>query len=376
MKLLHIADLHAGKTLGKVSRNPDLVYALDQVVDFARENEPDLVLVAGDVFDKANPDNESKEIIFDFFLRLRDLKREVVVIAGNHDSYDFMKSISGLSRLANVHIYDRPHPQKGVFVKGELGVACLPYPSERVITSADEDAKKSYADKVSSFIRHLADSISCSRYRVLLAHLFVAGAVYTRTEKEATITMHYAVPPTALLEEFNYVALGHVHKYQRIEDAPTYAYYTGSMYQLDFSEEGQDKFFNFIHLGEGTPKVEAVKLSIKNPLKVIRLRQDEILSTLDHIKEEDGYLKVVVEVKDRTTLPQTIDKLRTTLGDKLLRLEQLWSDLEDRDSRKSLKGLDPVGIYREYFKRAHGSDLPEELEKKFVELLHEVQNKL
>ncbi len=373
MKLLHIADLHAGKTLGKVSRNPDLLYALDQVVDFARENDPDLILVAGDVFDKANPDNESKELIFDFFLHLRDLKREVVVIAGNHDSYDFMKSISGLSKLANVHIYDRPHPQRGVFVKEDLAVACLPYPSERVITSAEEDAKRSYADKVSSFIRHLADSISGSRYRVLLAHLFVAGAVYTRTEKEATITMHYAIPPTALLEEFNYVALGHVHKHQRIEDAPTYAYYTGSMYQLDFSEEGQDKFFNFVRLGEGTPKIEPVKLSLKNPLRVVRADQGEIIKMLDDLKGQEGYLKVVIEVKDRVTLPQTIETIRNTLGEKLLRLEQVWEDMEKRDVRREISGLDPIRIYREYFKRAYNSEPPEELEKKFIEILQEVQ---
>jgi len=90
------------------------------VISFCREGSVDLLLVAGDVFDKANPDNESKELIFEFFLKLRELKVEVVVIAGNHDSYDFMKSIKGLSRLANVHIYDRPDRENCVYRFGDL----------------------------------------------------------------------------------------------------------------------------------------------------------------------------------------------------------------------------------------------------------------
>ncbi len=368
MRLLHIADLHAGKTLGKVSRNPDLQYSLEQVVSFVKENKIDLVLIAGDVFDKANPDNESKELIFNFFLSLKDLASEVVVISGNHDSYDFMKSISGLSRLANVHIYDRPSKERYLFQMKDLKVACLPYPSERVITSADEDSKKSYAQIVGKFIKFLAHSVKDAKHKVLLAHLFVAGSKYTRTEKEATITQHYAVNPADLTEVFDYVALGHVHRHQRIEQAPTQAYYTGTLYQLDFSEAGDDKFFNLITFEEGPPKIEPVKLSLKNPLKVFDLKQSEVLRELPRMEAEPGYIKVVIRIEDRTTVPITLEKLRTALGEKLLRIEQITPDTPTSEGYE-VKSMSPLELYREYYQLSYSKELPKEIEERFLELL-------
>ena len=373
MRLLHIADLHAGKTLGRISRNPDLAYALDQVIQFAKENSPDLVLVAGDVFDKANPDNESKELIFDFFLRLKDLNLEVVVISGNHDSYDFMRSIKRLSKLASVHIYDRPSREDCVYRMGDLEVACLPYPSERVITSASEDSKKSYAELVARFIAYLADRVKGARYRVLLTHLFVAGSRYTRTEREATVTQHYAVLPAGLSPVFDYVALGHVHRHQRVEGAPTYAYYTGSLYQLDFSEAGDDKFFNLVLLEEGTPKVESVKLDLKNPLKVFDLGQSEVIRRLEDLKSEAGYLKLFVRVEDRSGLPLILDSLREELGERLVKIELVADQQRPvADPGLSTK-LDPLKLYREYYRSAYGEDLPSALEGRFLELLEKAE---
>lgn len=376
MKLLHIADLHAGKTLGKVSRNPDLEYALSQVVEYAKEDGTEVLLVAGDVFDKANPDNESKELIFDFFLRLKNIGTEVVVIAGNHDSYDFMKSIKGLTKLANVHIYDRPSKEHFLYSVGELKVACLPYPSERVITGADEDSKKSYAELVGKFIRFLAESVKDARFKVLLAHLFIAGSTYTKTEREATITHHYAVQPASLSDIFDYVALGHVHKHQRIEKAPTYAYYTGSLYQLDFSEAGDKKFFNRILFEDVQPRIEVVELSLKNPLSVFSIEQSKIMGELDKMKSTPGYLKVVIKVEDKTKMPPLIEKLREELGEKLIKIEQVEDSDKGKPGSPHPGTLDPLKLYREYYQSAYGKELPEEIEKKFLELLREAEGSI
>ena len=376
MRLLHIADLHAGKTLGKVSRNPDLHYALEQIAHFCRENSPDLLLIAGDLFDKANPDNESKELVFnELFLKMRDLGIEVVVIAGNHDSYDFMRSISGLSLLANVHIFDRPSKERFLYRKGDLAVACLPYPSERVITSAEEDSKSTYAQLVSKFISFLAESVKGAKHKVLLAHLFIAGSRYTRTEKEATITQHYAVHPAALTDVFDYVALGHVHRYQRIENAPTYAYYTGTPYQLDFSETGEEKFFNFIIFEGNVPRVERIKFDLKNPLKVFDLKQSEIYRKLPELKGESGYLKIFLRVEDRSNFSLTVDRLREELGDRLLKIEQISNEMRKSELPSTAK-LDPIELYREYYRTSYGRDIPSGLEKKFLELLKRAEEDL
>ncbi len=372
MRAVHIADLHAGKTLGKVGRNPDLEYALAQVLDCVKENKVELVLIAGDVFDKANPDNESKELIFEFFLRLKDLRCEVVVISGNHDSYDFMKSIRGLSRLAGVHIYDRPSKDRFVYTYKDVKIACLPYPSERVLTSAGEDSKKTYAQLVSRFIGFLAREVKDARFKVLLAHLFIAGSRYTNTEREATITQHYAVNPSDLTEMFDYVALGHIHRYQKIERAPTTAYYTGSMYQLDFSEAKQDKFFNMIIFEKPVPKIEKIRLSLKNPLRIVHLKQDEIRAELDSLKKLEGYLKAVVHINDRINAPSDMELLRNALGDKLIKVELLTPGTREHISPQ-VKSMDPLELYREYYKLSYEKEMPQGVEEIFLKLLKKAQ---
>ncbi len=368
MRILHIADLHAGKTLGRVSRNPDLAYALEQVVSFARENSPDLVLIAGDVFDKANPDNESKEMIFDLFLRFRELKTDVVVISGNHDSYDFMRSIRGLSKLANVHIFDRPNKENCIFELGDLGIACLPYPSERVLTPAGEEAKKTYSELVGMFLRFLAEKVKNFKFKILLAHIFIAGSKFTRTEKEATVTEYFAVHPSSVSHTFDYVALGHVHRYQEVKGVPTRAFYTGTLYQLDFSEAGEEKAFNFLLLEDGSVKVEKVPLSLKNPLFVERIKQSEVLKRIGELKSRKGYVKLVVEVENRLTLPDLLDRLREEMGERLIRIEQV-SEGEYTAKKEEIPDFNPLEIYREYYRNTHGSELPEDLERAFVELL-------
>ncbi len=372
MKLLHIADLHAGKTLGRVNRNPDLYYALRQILDFCRDNKPDLILIAGDIFDKANPDSESKEIVFDFFLEAKSYKAEIVLIAGNHDSYDFLKSIKKLSRLAGVHIYDRPDKDNFLFMKGDLAIACLPYPSERVLTSAEEKSKIQYAEKVSRFLNYMADRVKEKRKKVLLTHLFIAGSRYTSTEREASLTQHYAVFPSSLPAVFDYVALGHVHRYQRVEASPTYAFYTGTLYQLDFSEAGEDKFFNFVRLEEGPPCVEAVKLDIKNPLNLFKLSQSEVLRRLGELKNTPGYLKLIIKVEERETLPFTMDRLREHLGERLVKVEQIEHRSYETKNLEFEK-LTPLDLYREYHLLSYGKELPAEVEKTFTKLLEKAE---
>ncbi len=372
MRLLHIADLHAGKTLAKVSRNPDLSYALEQVLGCVKENKVEVVLIAGDVFDKANPDNESKELLFDFFLRLKELNSEVVLISGNHDSYDFMKSIKGISRLAGVHIYDRPSKESFLYSRGDLKVVCLPYPSERVLTSADEESKKSYAQLVNQFIKFLSHNVGNARYKILLAHLFVAGSKYTNTEKEATITQHYAINPSSLPENFDYIALGHVHRYQRIEQAPTQAYYTGTPYQLDFAEADSKKFFNLLLLEKDRVRVEPIQLSLKNPLKVFSFSQEELSRILPEMEKHRGYIKAVVHIKDTTKAFAVMEKLRASLGDKLIKVEQISPGKQDTFVTEG-KDLSPLSLYKEYYELSHGEKLPQEVEETFLELLRKVQ---
>lgn len=374
MKLVHISDLHAGKTLGNVSRNEDLLYALDQVINFSEENNVDTVLVAGDVFDKANPDNQSKQLIFEeFFLRLNALNINTVVIAGNHDSYDFFKSIKELSKLARVHIFDRPDPDNFTLELNEVTIVALPYPSERVITEASEKANISYAEKVKKFINYMDKKTDNKKIKILLAHLMISGAVCTHTEREVHISDYYAVPPSAIPSSFTYVALGHVHKHQRLNKVSVPAYYSGTLYQIDFSEAGQDKYFNFLEIDrEGIKHQETVKVDVKYPLISVEIDQDDIYKKLPELKRFNGYIKLVINVKDKRNIPYMVDRVKEEIGEKLPRGVELKSEYDfKKEHTLENINLTPLGLYKEYYKKEYGEEMSKDIERAFVSLLEE-----
>ncbi|NPB06190.1 MAG: exonuclease subunit SbcD [Aquificae bacterium] len=371
MRVVHLADLHAGKTLGNLPRHEDLRYALEQVVRLVKDARAELVLVAGDVFDKPNPDNESKEIVFDFFLQLKDLSVPAVVVAGNHDSPEFMRSVRKLLRTVGVFVFPKPDPQEPVLRLNELAVAVLPYPSERIITKAEEGARSSYAVAVQKYVRYLAKQTEDAPLRVLLAHLFVAGAKYTRTEREATITDFYAVPPD-FPESFQFVALGHVHRHQRVNASPAPAYYAGSLFQLDFSESGQKKFVNLVELSPDAPaRVEPVELSLKRPLYFFELEDKDALRRVSELKKLNGLIKLRVFTDDRERSLAVAEQLRRFLGEKLVKLElELRKKEEVKESPVERLGVRE--LYEEFHRRRYGKKPSEELVRAFDELVSQV----
>ena len=379
MRLLHISDLHAGKTLGRVSRNPDLKYALDQVEAICKEEKIHLLLIAGDIFDKANPDHESQDIILDFITRMHEHNVHIIMIAGNHDSYDFIKNYKHLGRLTNLHVFDRPsqHLDKNVFEFENLKIACLPYPSERILTRTSEESHRSYAEKVQDYIRALAQRVESAQYSILLAHLMVESALIAGTERASSVSSMYAVRPDALPATFHYVALGHVHRHQRIDRCPTKAYYSGSLYQLDFSERGMDKFVNLITLDKGFVDVKPIKLSLLNELSQYdikdKLDYEKFLSIADSIK---GYVKLVLYV-DPSDLSFNLkkQKLQEILGDRLLRLEVIPKDEPQADEKDYTHvEKDMLNMYMDYYRKTYGGEPSEDLRKEIEDVLREIED--
>lgn len=379
MRLLHISDLHAGKRLyDKVSRNEDLVYALDQVERICKENKVEILLVAGDLFDKKNPDNHSEEIIMDFLTKVSSAGLHVVLIAGNHDSYDNVKKYKYLRRLGNIHVFDRPHPdvKHNVFEYGELKVACLPYPDERVITHSYEDTYRSYAEKVATYMKALAKEVSSARYRVLLAHLMLDWADVSGSEYNASPA--YMVKAESVPEEFTYVALGHVHKHQRVERAVPKTYYSGSLYQIDFSEEGLDKFVNLVVLEDGLAKVEPIRLDLKRNLVKVELRADgNVERELERLSSrKDLLIKVVFYMKMSDPRHHMLkERVQRALGEQLVRLDvELLQERQSVSLESMRSGLDIVELYKEYCRTQRGGEPPKELVSLFADLVERARH--
>ncbi len=377
MRVLHISDLHAGKNLGRLSRNEDLQYALDQVLHICKDENVQMLLLAGDIYDKPYPDSESYNLILEFLTKATQVVDHIVLISGNHDSYDLIKSYRNLKRLSNIHVYDRPckNPKDCVLKVDELTVACLPYPSERLLTHLSEEVYRSYTEKVSRYLERLSMDMESSKYNILLSHIMVESARVSGSEKQSTIGEFYAIKPEHIPNTFDYVALGHIHKHQRVEKASTKVYYSGSLYQIDFSEKGMDKYVNLVILGDDV-KIKPIKLSLKRQLHEIRIEEkDNFYEKLKEVEKMSGLFKVILDmdIKD-TSLNIKRSELEKTLGDRLVRFEVQFvghkTDQEALDKEK----IDLIELYQTYYKNAHASDIPDDIKKGFLKVFREAEH--
>lgn len=373
MRLLHVSDFHAGKKLyDKVNRNEDLVYALEQIKGICRNEKIEVLLIAGDIFDKRNPDFESQEIILDFLTEINSYGLHTLLIAGNHDSYDFMKIYKNLKKLANIHVFDRPSKdvKDAIFEYGELKVACLPYPDERALTHPDEEKERSYAEKVALYMKALASKVKDARYKVLLAHIMLDEARVAGSELYSSISPSVSVRADTIPEEFDYVALGHVHRNQRIEGVVPKVYYSGSPYQIDFSEEGIDKFVNLLVFEDGLVKVEPIKLDLKRELREVILEEgDNIAQRLEQYAGKNVLLKVRLKVKMGDPFYNLKkDLIQRILGERLAKLE-----IEPIGAPGSVEvregSLNLMDLYVSYYKEVHRSEPSESLKEELQRLI-------
>ncbi|WP_218082424.1 metallophosphoesterase family protein [Anthocerotibacter panamensis] len=243
MRLIHTADWHLGRRLKGVDRTPELALVLDELLAQAKALEVDAVLMAGDLFDTANPPAEAERVAYRFFYGLQQAGIPSILIAGNHDAAVRIDGIANLLSLAGVAARGRPRLAKngGVITLntpgGKLCVGMLPFASERKLLTAtdlwekdDVEQRQYYREQVGKLLQNLAQGFREDSVNVLTAHLAIDGARLAHSEVPFYTLNAYALCENILPAAAQYIALGHIHTPQRIlAAAPTY--YSGSLIQ-------------------------------------------------------------------------------------------------------------------------------------------------
>src|SRR5918996_1171456 len=241
MRLLHTGDWHIGRQIRGRSRAAEFEAVLDELVRIAVDERVDAVLLAGDVHDGPMPTPDSDRLVLDTFLRLHSAGIPVVAISGNHDSAPRLAAWRGILAAIGVTVVPRVGPPSArtvVEVPSRDGteaavVACVPFVPERrfgdaaALFEAGETWYQAYAQGMGDLMEAMASSFRPDRVNVLMAHLFTDGAMVGGGEREATIGIEYAISPSRLPGTAAYVALGHVHRPQRVAGAPSAALSAG-----------------------------------------------------------------------------------------------------------------------------------------------------
>ena len=311
MKFLHLADLHLGKRVNGFSMLEDQAHILRQILAILDDEQPDGVLIAGDVYDKSVPSVEAVGLLDGFLTELRARGVPVLLISGNHDSPERLAFGGRVMDSCGIHIspvYDGALAP--VTLHDELGpvhVWLLPFVKPAHVRRWFPDADiESYTDAVAEAVAHM--DIDTAARNVLVTHQFVTGGARSGSE-ELSVGGTDNVD-SGVFAPFDYVALGHLHGAQHIGRETIR--YAGSPLKYSFSEARQHKSVTVVTLGEkGDVQVRTVALTPLRELREIRGSYDELTarSFYEHTTYRSDYLHLILT--DEQDVFDAISRLRT-----------------------------------------------------------------
>jgi exonuclease SbcD len=371
VKILHTSDWHVGRRIRGRDRSDEHRAVLGELSEIADTTRVDLTLVAGDLFDSSSPTPASEEIVWRALLELAEVS-PVAVVAGNHDSPARLDAVAPLLKMGRVIVVGSPQSPEinGVIDFESIGVklALLPFVSQRGIVKAedimDSDPDQhagAFEERLRRILEKLTEDMTTETVNVLMSHLTVYGALAGGGERQAHI-FGYAIPTGLFPGHLSYVALGHLHRQQKMPHSSA-VWYSGSPLQLDFGEVADQKGALLVEAAPGLPaKVTAVPLLAGRRLKTLRGTLEEVLTRAD--EAAGAYVKVELLEKARVGLA---DEVRKAIPDAV----EVVLESPDRVVRRdeSRRRLEPSEAFHSYLAESGVAD--PNVESLFAELLDE-----
>ena len=360
MRFLHIADLHLGKQMNDILMLEDQRYILDQIADIADREKADAVLIAGDVYQRSSPQAEAMALFDAFIARLTAMGKKVFVISGNHDSALRISYFSSLIRQAGVYVSEAfDGTLQSVSLRdadGEVVVHLLPFlrpqhvkpflPQEKIVT---------YQDAMEAVLRN--SPIDMKKRNVLLCHQFITGCETSDSEEKTVGGLDNI--DASVFDGFDYVALGHIHKPQKLlRETLRYA---GSPLCYSFSETGHQKSAVLVDMQEkGHTAVRKLPLYPLHEMRTVEGKIDEVM----HMDYSEDY--VWVTVHDETVPPDTRVTLSTVFPN-MMKFSVVNSRTRyDMDvlAKESMENKTVEELFCDFYRLQNNDQTPDEAHRK------------
>lgn len=366
MRFLHTADWHLGRLLHGQRLLEDQAYALEQLVALASDFKPSVLLISGDVYDRAVPSPDAVELLDDILSNLvMKLEIKVLVIAGNHDSPQRLEFGSRVLARQGLHVVGSVSGEAGSVTllddSGPVYFYGIPYAEPAVVRELLEDEEiRGHQSALEAMIQRIRGQHPVGERSVLLAHAFVSGCATAESERPMSVGGADSVD-AAIFDEFNYVALGHLHRPQTA-GRPRIRY-SGSLLKYSFSEADHKKAVNLVEMARnGDCSVETVSLGTRRDVRKIEGYLKDILDGNNSGENREDYL--TVSLLDRVPILDVMGKLRQVYPN-VLHVERPYLEVggggvrAPQDHRK----LSDADLFAAFFREVTGEELsPEHIE--------------
>jgi exonuclease SbcD len=409
LRLFHTADWHLGHHLHGVSRQLEHQQFLDWLLDEMHNKQADALVVAGDIFDSANPSSAAQSQLYDFLVKARTRlpNLNIILIGGNHDSASRLDApspilntlgvtvVGGLSREAQGNIdWDRllvPLTNAAGEVKAWCGA--MPFLRNADLPSGEQDTdplisgmKTLYAE----LFEHLQQKASNAESLILTGHCYmVNGAVSELSERKILGGNQHALPVELFPDDIAYVALGHLHLAQKV-GSNEHIRYSGSPIPLSFDET--DYFHQVVQVDvRAGQSVETVAVKIPRSVQLLRIPNgkdfavlSEVIGHLENLILDDLPIeqRPLLELRIRLEKPepglrQQIEEVISKLPVRLLKISTAYSgsekSLADLKIEERLEELQPLDVFQRCYQNKYDKDAPEAMNALFNELVESLQ---
>lgn len=371
MKFIHMADLHLGKHIDQFSLLEDQKYIFNQIFEIIKNEKPQALLMSGDIYDKPIPPVEAIGILDAFLSKLAREKIPVLIISGNHDSPDRLSFGSTLMKSSQIYIsqvYDGNIQQ--ITLEDEEGPVhfyLLPYIKPSSVRQIfPEEKVNTFNDAVKLALSKI--QINKEERNVLLAHQFVTGA--QTCESEELFVGGSENVDASLFDDFDYVALGHIHGPQKVGRESIR--YCGTPLKYSFSEVNHKKGLGLVELGKkGEFKYTSLPLKPLHEMRKIRGSFEEIMyGPESKSANKDDYLHITLT--DEMDIPEGFGKLSSVYKN-LVGLaydNSRTRSSQDMTLLENMKTIKPLELFQEFFKKQNDKELSQ-AQKEFMEKLIE-----
>lgn len=366
MRLLHTSDWHLGIALGNKPLIEEQHFFLEQLYEIVKDKKADGVIVAGDVFDSSISGNDAIALYNDAVTTLcLELQIPVFVIAGNHDGAARLASCNQLLEKTGLYIAGKLKRDIKPVEMNDTAVFLLPYFNiDEARACFPEEEIKSYEDAMKTVCNHLQTLPTKCAKKVLVAHAYVGGATISESDRAAQVGTATVVSKS-VFEGFDYVALGHLHRQQKLSE---HIYYSGTPIKYSFGEANQQK--GVLLYDTESDEVESIPLTPKRDMRILEGEYEELLS---QAAESDDYVKI--HVTDHYVGLQMVELFRnyypnlTVITGKSMISEQEENSL----SIEEMENLSPMQIVEKFCLEMMDTQLSEDLRSLFEQAFAEVE---